>query len=123
MSFSKHEKCKTTNLAIIDERQLAAAINSRGGSRTAASPKMECFVIIVNGWKLLTFIAKRSILDVGTVLYSPLNSAIMTTIFSKYAACKLCNRVNLRETTFKWFQYIINPFWSGIKHTKCIPKK
>ena len=25
----------------------------RGGSRTAATSKMECFVIIVNGWKPL----------------------------------------------------------------------
>ena len=29
----------------------------RGGSRTAATSKMERFVIIVNGWKPLTIIA------------------------------------------------------------------
>ena len=105
-------------------RNAKQLINSRGGSRTAASPKMECFVIIVNGWKPLTIIVKHSILDVAAVLDPPLNLAIMTTIFSKYAACKLCNRVNLRETTFKWFQYIINPFWSGIKPCgcECTPK-
>ena len=33
----------------------------RGGSRTAATSKMECFVIIVNGFQRLTIIAKHSI--------------------------------------------------------------
>ena len=36
----------------------------KGGCRTAATSKMECFVIIVNGRKPLTIITKRSILDV-----------------------------------------------------------
>ena len=44
----------------------------RGGSRTAASSKIERSVIIVNGWKPLTFITKRSILDVAAVLAPPL---------------------------------------------------
>ena len=35
-----------------------------GGSRIAATSKMEHFVIIVNGWKPLTIIRKSSILDV-----------------------------------------------------------
>ena len=48
--------------------------NSRGGSRTAATSKMERFVVIVNGWKPLTIITKRSILDVAAVLDPPLNS-------------------------------------------------
>ena len=43
----------------------------RGGSRTAASSKMEHFVIIVNGWKPLTIITKRSILDIAAVLDPP----------------------------------------------------
>ena len=30
---------------------------------------MECFVIIVKGWKLLTIITKHSILDVAAVNY------------------------------------------------------
>ena len=38
------------------------------GSRTAATSKMERFVIIVNGWKPLTIITKRSILYVAAVL-------------------------------------------------------
>ena len=41
---------------------------SRGGSRTAATSKMECLVIIVNGWKPLTIITKHFILDVAAVL-------------------------------------------------------
>ena len=47
-------------------------IISRGRSRTAAKSKMECFVIIVNGWKPLTIITKRSIFDVAAVLDPPL---------------------------------------------------
>ena len=41
-------------------------------SRTAATSKMECFVIIVNGWKPLTIITKHSILDVAAALDPPL---------------------------------------------------
>ena len=48
---------------------------TRGGSRTAATSKMDRFVIIVNGWKPLTIITKRSILDVAAVLDPPLCTA------------------------------------------------
>ena len=41
---------------------------SRGGSRTAATSKMELFVIILNGSQQLTNITKCSILDVAAVL-------------------------------------------------------
>ena len=44
----------------------------RGGYRAAATSKMEHFVIIVNDWKPLTIITKRSILDVATALDRPL---------------------------------------------------
>ena len=44
----------------------------RGGSRTAATSKMELFVIIVNGFQPLTIITKCSILDVAAVLGPPL---------------------------------------------------
>ena len=44
----------------------------RGGSRTAATSKMEHFVIIVNGWKPLIIITKSSIVDVAAVLDPPL---------------------------------------------------
>ena len=44
----------------------------RGGSRAAATSKMERFVIIVNGFQPLTIVTKRSILDVAAVLDPPL---------------------------------------------------
>ena len=47
-------------------------INVRGGSRAAATFKMERFVIIVNGFQPLTIITKRSILNVAAVLDPPL---------------------------------------------------
>ena len=40
---------------------------------TAATSKMEHFVIIVNGFQPLTIIAKQSILDDAAVLDLPLN--------------------------------------------------
>ena len=45
----------------------------RGGSRTAATSKMERFVMIVKGFQPLTIITKRSILDVAAALDPPLN--------------------------------------------------
>ena len=47
---------------------------ARGGSRAAATSKMERFVIIVNGWKSLTVITKCSILDVAAALDPPLQA-------------------------------------------------
>ena len=44
----------------------------RGASRTAATSKMEHFVIMINGFQPLTIITKRSIKDVTAVLDSPL---------------------------------------------------
>ena len=46
----------------------AIDLSFRGGSRTAATSKMELFVITVNGWKPLTIITKSSILDIAAVL-------------------------------------------------------
>ena len=40
---------------------------ARGGSRAAATSRMEYFVIIVNGVESLTIITKHSILDVAGV--------------------------------------------------------
>ena len=51
---------------------------TRGGSRVASSSKMECFVIINNGFKPLTIITKRSILDVAAVLDPPLVTKLIT---------------------------------------------
>ena len=44
----------------------------REGSRAATTSKMECFVIIVNGFLPLTIITKHSILDVAAALDPPL---------------------------------------------------
>ena len=49
-----------------------AWLGLRGGSKTAATSKMERFVIIVNGFQPLTIITKHSILDVAVVLDPPL---------------------------------------------------
>ena len=49
----------------------------RGGSRTAATSKMDRFVIIINGWKPLTIITRGSILDVAAVLGPPLAPDIL----------------------------------------------
>ena len=51
---------------------------TRGGSRVASSSKMECFVIINNGFKPLTIITKHSILDVAAVLDPPLVTKLIT---------------------------------------------
>ena len=48
---------------------------SRGGSRAAATSKMECFVIIINGFQPLTIITEHSILDVAVALDLPLLSS------------------------------------------------
>ena len=47
---------------------------NQGGSRTAASSKMELFVIIVNGFQPLSIITKCSMLDVAAVLDPPLTN-------------------------------------------------
>ena len=58
----------------------------RGGSRTAATSKMELFVIIINGFQPLTFITKCSILDAAAVLDPPLQIDLLasTEIPKKY---------------------------------------
>ena len=50
------------------------SIQTRGGTRTAATSKMEHFVIIVNGWKPVAIIPKSSILDVLAVIDPPLQT-------------------------------------------------
>ena len=54
----------------------------RGGSRAAATSKMEPFVIIVNGFKPLTIMTKRSILHVAAALDPPLG--ILLLIFAYF---------------------------------------
>ena len=55
---------------------------TRGRSRAVATSKMEHFVIIViNGWKPLTFITKSSTLDVSAVLDPPLMIFFFLVVF------------------------------------------
>ena len=49
----------------------------RGGSRAAATSKVELFVIIINRWKPLTIITKSSTLDVAAVLDRPLTIMLL----------------------------------------------
>ena len=60
-------------LLIQKEIQDLLKINHRDRSRAAETSKMERFVKIVNGWRPLTIITKRSILDVVAALDPPLN--------------------------------------------------
>ena len=53
----------------------------RGGPRATATSKMECFVIIVNGFQPLTIITKHSILNVAAALDPPLKPAKNYLIF------------------------------------------
>ena len=55
------------------DQYLVNELVSRDGSRTAATSKMECFVIIINGLQPLTIITKHSILNVAAVADPPLS--------------------------------------------------
>ena len=65
--------------------------NFRGGSKTAATSKMERFVIIFNGWKSLTITTKPSILDVAAVLESPLNFKTLSVYYNNYLWLSVLN--------------------------------
>ena len=60
------------SIELIDKYESIDTLGLRGGSRAAATSKMEHFVIIVNCWKPLTIITKRFILDVVAALDRPL---------------------------------------------------
>ena len=68
----------------------------RGGSRAAATSKMEHFVIIVNGWKPLTIITKYSILDVAAALeFNKIGAKVMILMSG-------INDIDVINTTYKW---------------------
>ena len=64
---------------------------SRGRSRTAATSKVELFVLIVNSFQPLFIITKSSTLDVAAVLDPPLISIFLYDICFKSYANKHCN--------------------------------
>ena len=68
----------------------------RSGSRTAATSKMERFVIIVNGWKPLTIITKCSILDIAAVLDPPLEPLLLlddALLEERFYGCSSMNQI------------------------------
>ena len=69
--------------------------NNRGGSRIAATSKMELLVITVNGFQPLTIITKCSILDVAAVLDPPLNYVV--TITQKHSEMFLDTQEHLKN--------------------------
>ena len=74
-------------------------IKIRDGSRTAATSKMERFVIIVNGWKPLTIITKRSILDVAVVLDPPVKIGVMMDKINQNRQKKYVKEVIFEQVT------------------------
>ena len=74
-----------------------------GGSRAAATSKMERFVTVVNGFQPLTIMTKRSILDVAAALDLPLilNAALINFNFKLYVQT-VSNRILLLQLVFRW---------------------
>ena len=71
----------------------------RDGSRTAATSKIEHFVIIVNGWKPLTIIIKSSILDVAAVLDPPLREDREMVLSASARKVQSSNKMNISTAT------------------------
>ena len=59
---------KETGVCCFKYSEVFCSKRFRGGSRAAATSKIECFVITVNGFQPLTIITKHSILDVASAL-------------------------------------------------------
>ena len=74
------------------------SVVTKGGSRTAATSKVELFVVIVNGFQPLIIITKRSTLDVAAVL----DPSLVTSRLSwKYFA-------SLKTVVWKLFSHLSN---------------
>ena len=73
-----------------------------GGSRAAATSKMERFVTVVNGFQPLTIMTERSILDVAAALDLPLilNAALINFNFKLYVQT-VSNRILLLQLVFR----------------------
>ena len=91
----------------------------RGGSRTAATSKMERFVIIVNSFLSLTIITKRSIMDVAEVL-DPMSLAKFNNFCQRFLKRansqiinfleKSCNNLSVKRETYKRGQNSSNKY-------------
>ena len=98
-------------------------MNIRSGSRTAATSKVELFVIIVNYWKPLTIITKSSTLDVEAVLDPPLNiiytmkkwKILRILTGKKHPKIKPQRLQKIRILTFGLLVHQINSFYEVLK--------
>ena len=71
--------------------------DTRGGSRTAVTSKMELFVIIVKDFQPLTIITKCSILDVAAVLDPPVDTTEISYSVRKTRSKKCSNFPNFQR--------------------------
>ena len=94
---------------------LSKKLDIRGRSTTAATSKMEHFVIIVNGWKLLTIITQSSILDVAVALEPPL--IISTNLLFQLTIRNFTHVPVVTTTKERWTQIL------AVKLTKQSNKK
>ena len=76
---------------------------TKGGFRTAATSKMERFVIIVNGFQRLTIITKHSILDIAAALDLPLRTWSCGTFYPVSLNRFPRGTENRIRTSWKWF--------------------
>ena len=96
-NIHSHKNRKLLSISC-DYMQYTISSITRGGSRTAETSKMERFLIMVNGWKPLNFITKRSILDVAAALDPPL------------VGCFKCAWIGLSQ----WFYFCVNPISANV---------
>ena len=82
-------------------------ISSQTGSRTTATSKMECYVIVVNGWKSLTIITKHSILDVAAALDPPLPASFDGTALELYLSYILVKSFNISVSVKKTILWVL----------------
>ena len=94
---------------------LSKNLDIRGGSRTAATSKMERFVIIVNGWKSLTIITQSTILDVAGALEPPLITS--TNLLFQLTVRNFTHVPVVTSTKERWTQIL------AVKLTKQLNKK
>ena len=95
----------------------------RGRSRATAKFKMERFVIIVNGWKPLAIITKRSILNIAATQDTPLKAvsyhhkALHFEYCSnpRYAAAYALSKIRGSFVNFFHFFWIYFPVVTGCK--------
>ena len=93
-------------------------IRHRGGSRTAATSKMEDFVIIVNGFQPLTIITKNTILDVAAVL-DPSVSCCFKSLLLEIYNLKVCSLWYLKSYFVTFIGHVLGPFQTSMMGCFC----